>query len=317
MATWNLRVPFPPDADNNLSWDDRVNSVASAIAAWRPHLMALQEDCYFMSDSLMKSKTAIGKLSGAYDRYGLFNRNGESYPSSTWPENAFTGDGMRDGEHNSVWFDKKRFTALRNVTFWLSETPEVAGSSFGEITGRIANCVLLNDKFCTNNHDPDIHCTQTIFFCSTHFPSGNETRQIWSASVLSDTFSHFYKEFTNYGNNHLEMMVSGDFNSVPGSETYKAMNQAGFVDSRELSKEAKMIREYTETTNDWYGNENSLIDYVWLYTGSHAHHFKPSYNIRSVRHIPVPCCDFYENKTGMFNKTASDHLMVVVDIDFT
>ncbi len=87
---WNLRVPFPPDAGRNLSWEDRRGSVASAIAAHRPDLLAVQEDCRFMTDDLMNGPAAAvargtnrrgggeppPRLSITYDRYGLFNRNG-------------------------------------------------------------------------------------------------------------------------------------------------------------------------------------------------------------------------------------------------
>eukprot|EP00957_Ditylum_brightwellii_P125982 9605189-Ditylum_brightwellii.AAC.1 len=105
--------------------------------------MALQEDFYLMSESLLKSSNnntaQIGTkntLSETYERYGLFNRNGEFRPSSSWPENPFTLDGTKDGEHNSVWYNKARFSSLQNMTFWLSRTPEKEGSSFDEVTGR-------------------------------------------------------------------------------------------------------------------------------------------------------------------------------------
>ena len=43
---------------------------------------------------------------------------------------------------------------------------------------------------------------------------------------------------------------------------HNAMVNAGFVDTRQL---AKVSSDYTYTTNDWYGAQDSLIDYVWIY----------------------------------------------------
>lgn len=275
VSTWNVRIPFPSDAEKKLSWEDRQSSVAAAIASSRPDIIAFQEDCFFMSDSLMNSTTEIGKLSDTYERYGLFNRNGESRPSESWPENVFTQDGMKDGEHNSVWYDKMRFVSLRNVTFWLSRTPGKVGSSFDEVTGRIVNCVLLHDKLCVGRDDIGKNgCPYHLFFCSTHFPSGNETKQLWSAHVLSEIFSQVDKDHSLSHNKtiSLEMMVSGDFNSVPGSSTHQLMGELGFVDTRAISMERLMIDDYSNTTNDWYyENNDSLIDYVWIYNGLFRH----------------------------------------------
>mmetsp|Transcript_40920 Transcript_40920/g.59800 ORF Transcript_40920/g.59800 Transcript_40920/m.59800 type:complete len:430 (+) Transcript_40920:71-1360(+) len=343
IVTWNLRVPFPSDAKKNLSWNERRSSVASAIATHQPDLMALQEDFYLMSESLLKSSNnntaQIGTkntLSETYERYGLFNRNGEFRPSSSWPENPFTLDGTKDGEHNSVWYNKARFSSLQNMTFWLSRTPEKEGSSFDEVTGRVVNCALLQDEFCAET------TTCLIFFCSTHFPAGNQTRSIWSAHALSDVFSLIQKDLTksylargNNNNNNVrfDMFVSGDFNSIPGSKTHEAMIQAGFVDTRTLSIEEKPMDDYDYTTNDWYSdNGDSLIDYVWLYKGASSssgasHDVKRHFRVQSVKHVSVPCCNsnddatqanspFFEQSNGMSNRTASDHKMVVVDFEF-
>ncbi|KAL7532346.1 hypothetical protein ACHAXR_008604 [Thalassiosira sp. AJA248-18] len=332
VASWNIRVPFPPDIQQNLSWADRRYSIASGIARLRPHLLAVQEDCYFMNDYLMKAQTPPtgGRmLSDVYNRYGLFNRNGESQPTKNWPDNAFSSNVGKDGEHNSIWYDKRRFLAMKNVTFWLSRTPQVAGSSFDEVTGRIVNCVLLQDKMCTTriNQDADddakkVQCTK-IFYCSTHLPSGNTTRQLWSVNVLSQMFSQFRDEFSiDRTNEKLMMMVSGDFNSIPGSDTYNAMIRSGFIDARQVSQEGTLMEEYTDTTNDWYNSENSLIDYVWIYSArphnpqkSRTSGSQPPSNVASVRHIQMPCCDSRLSSANSLNKTASDHLMIVVDFD--
>ena len=93
VATWNIRVPFPSDVQNNLSWNERRRSIATAIETHEPDLLAVQEDCYFMNEYLMNSynthtnnnnNTTTKILSNVYNRYGLFNRNGESYPTPSW-----------------------------------------------------------------------------------------------------------------------------------------------------------------------------------------------------------------------------------------
>jgi len=283
-----------------------------------------------MNQDIMNLQYGVKKLSDIYNRYGLFNRNGESYPSSSWPSNAFSSIVGNDGEHNSVYHNKHVYELLDNVTFWLSYTPLVAGSSFDEVTGRIVNCVLLQEKTSS---------TDMIFFCSTHFPSGNVTRQLLSVDVLSQMFSQYQTKFMHTTQmdkekeKQLTMMIAGDFNAIPNSQTYNAMVKSEFVDIRQLSN---VSSDYTYTTNDWYGAQDSLIDYVWKYQPKGSYHHSGSTsnllsdNVHSVKHISIPCCmddtllkvedtislvdDNTPDKINSDKKTASDHLMIIVDV---
>ena len=285
IGVWNLRVPFEQDES---TWEDRRDSVASAIAGHHLHILATQEDCYFMNIDLLEM---LGANSSSYERYGLFNRNGESTPSSRWPINAFSSVVGRDGEHNSVWYDSHQFTVQKEHTFWMSRSPSVPGTSFDEVTGRVVNCLLLRPK-------PSIHVVDT-FFCSTHLPSGNETRQLMSVDVISEQFKSLHEDFATRGGEPL-MLISGDFNAVPGSATHTAMVEKGFVDARSISREKRDISGYSPTTNDWQGAKDELIDYLWIYTGSNV----DGMSVNSVKHEQI----FIDSE-----RTASDHMMVVVD----
>ena len=53
IATLNLRVPFSIDIQHNLSWIERRSSIISSIHNYQPHILALQEDCYFMNQDIM------------------------------------------------------------------------------------------------------------------------------------------------------------------------------------------------------------------------------------------------------------------------
>ena len=116
--------------------------IAQAIASTKPDLLGLQEDCYFMTTELLDAF----KLGETYSHYGRFSMNGEEVPNSNWPEDPFTQvppttrsqsphlfahmsqNHMRDGEFNSVWWNRERFQLKSNKTFWVSPAPSVAGS---------------------------------------------------------------------------------------------------------------------------------------------------------------------------------------------
>mmetsp|Transcript_20665 Transcript_20665/g.31277 ORF Transcript_20665/g.31277 Transcript_20665/m.31277 type:complete len:402 (+) Transcript_20665:146-1351(+) len=316
IATWNLRVPFEQDVT---TWADRRDSVANAIALNRPDILATQEDCYYMNQDLMMSsiinKNHHHNLSSLYERYGLFNRNGEANSTSSWPVNAFSSIVGRDGEHNSIWYNRNRFIEQKKHTFWMSRSPTVPGTSFDEVTGRIVNCLLLRERHScvTEQADGGISSCTDVFFCSTHLPSGNVMRQLWSVDVISKQFRSFKEDYHNrmmipHLQQRLVMFISGDFNAIPGSATYNAMIDAGFVDARSISNEGKRIDSYSPTTNDWHGAKDELIDHVWIYNvdDSKLNHYL---SVESVKHKRIPAEDDEQ-------LTASDHKMITVDITY-
>lgn len=290
IGTWNLRVPFPSDTKVGLNWENRVDGIARAIASQKPNVLAVQEDFYSMSSSLL-SHPILEPLQ--YDRYGLFNRNGMSGPpDSTWPINPFTRDGIRDGEHNSVWHDSTTYANVSSSTFWLSETPSIPGTSFGEVTGRVVNCRVLRAKVWGS----------TFGFCSLHFPTDREkgNRSIY---VLSQEIRNIVtKEELSL------VFVAGDFNFVEGSTLYQTMISQGFLDIRQLAGGAHGEFGFKNvTTKDWNGAADQIIDYIWIY-GTRAN----SLIVDLVTHIPV-----YLQLNGQHNNhTASDHLLVIMDIVF-
>ncbi|KAL7530202.1 LOW QUALITY PROTEIN: hypothetical protein ACHAWF_003280, partial [Thalassiosira exigua] len=187
---------------------------------------------------------------------------------------------------------------------------------FDEVTGRVVNCVLLHDARCTREKGVSHDDCDDVFFCSTHFPAGNETRQLWSVDVLSRMFTRYRDDLSNVdtGSERLPlMMIAGDFNVAPGSDVHGAMERAGFLDSRTLSIERTPIEEYSTTARDWYSGGNSLIDYVWIYLGVEGQLELP-HEVISVRHAPVPCCGSLPGVDHAYNRSASDHLIVIADL---
>lgn len=321
IVSWNLRVPFPEDASINRTWPERRQAIANAISILQPDVILLQEDFYLMNDELLHQMPVPALngsttfLSSTYRRYGLFNRNGETQPSKTWPENAFTGDGVRDGEHNSIWWSSQQWELVNASTFWLSPKPDVAGTSFGEVTGRIVNCVILKGTV----KEPQTIRPAYHKFCSTHMPSENITRQMLSAEVIS---SHFAADEGKYSCS----FIGGDFNTNPGSSVYKAMLDYGFSDIA-----APSMPGYKEvvSTADWYKDSkmNQIIDYLWVYIGDSPS--SRTFQSKNSAFVTIPCCDLNVAELKDLiekqirgkrlssiqeERSASDHLALVVDI---
>ncbi len=120
VMTFNIRYGTANDGDN--AWKNRQDLVAETIRNFKPDLLGTQEVLAFQADFL----------------------------SEQFPEFEMVGvgrdDGKRQGEFSSLYFNKDRFKPVSSGTFWLSETPGVAGSkSWDSSLPRVATWAKLRD----------------------------------------------------------------------------------------------------------------------------------------------------------------------------
>ncbi|GAD52318.1 endonuclease/exonuclease/phosphatase family protein [Halarchaeum acidiphilum MH1-52-1] len=100
--TYNVRVDTPEDGEDG--WTYRRDAVAGTIRYHDPGVLGLQEPL-------------AGQLADVRERLERYRFVGRSRGS---------GEGV--GEHVPIGYDADRFALVDDETFWLSETPTVAGS---------------------------------------------------------------------------------------------------------------------------------------------------------------------------------------------
>jgi hypothetical protein len=101
VMTFNIRYDNPADGED--AWPKRRTKAASMIRFHRADLVGLQEAL----------RGQIADLEAALPELGWFGTGRSA---------------QRDGEHCAVLFRKDRLEVLDQGTFWLSETPDLAGS---------------------------------------------------------------------------------------------------------------------------------------------------------------------------------------------
>jgi endonuclease/exonuclease/phosphatase family metal-dependent hydrolase len=119
---------------------------------------------------------------------------------------AGRSDGKRRGEMSAVFFKTARFEMLDGGHFWLSSTPEIPGSrGWGATVPRMVTWVKLRPS----------DGASTFCWFNTHFEafSGRVRRQ--SARLLRDRMSPIAGAMPS--------VVTGDFNSGPGSAPYRTL----------------------------------------------------------------------------------------------
>jgi len=133
VMTFNIRYDNTGDGQN--IWANRRDRAANAIKFYSPDLFGTQETLH----------NQLEDLKSRLPEYGVIGVGRE--------------DGKEKGEYSPVWYKKDRFSLQSSGYFWLSETPDVAGSKgWDGACERIATWAIFKDKY-TNN---------AVFFINTH-----------------------------------------------------------------------------------------------------------------------------------------------------
>ncbi len=169
------------------------------------------------------------------------------------PDYAYSGvgriDGKTMGEYAPILFFKERFKLMDEGYFWLSETPEIPGSKgWDAACERIVNWIKLQEK-------PK---GAEFYLFNTHFDHIGETARINSAILIKDSMRKV--------NSQYPVIVTGDFNTLPGSEPYKTMlqYQTRFVDTKIVAKPDKTILKPTFTGFNKNVSDDRIIDFVFV-----------------------------------------------------
>lgn len=180
VMSFNIRYGTADDGTN--SWQYRAHLVVEAIRAHDPDLIGMQEVLNFQAQWLQEQL----------------------------PEYGFHGVGREDGEQKGemvpVFYRKARFVVTNRGHFWLSETPDIAGSrSWDSALPRMVSWLILHDlltghRFC---------------FMNTHFDHRGALARSASAKLLRTKA----KEIAC----GLPIVITGDFNSHETDEPYEIL----------------------------------------------------------------------------------------------
>lgn len=179
-------------------------------------------------------------------------------------------DGIDGGEFTPVLYKNERFSLIDSGTFWLSETPEIPSMGWDAVIKRICTWVILEDK----NSGEELH------FYNTHFSHVGPLARAESMELILDSIN------AKSAGSHV--VLTGDFNTEPGTEPYKIAISDGFKDS--YNSPVQLGPGGTFNGFNTQGPYDRRIDYV-LFKG-----FTPEYyycssllidNIFLSDHFPV------------------------------
>ncbi|MGN6376478.1 MAG: endonuclease/exonuclease/phosphatase family protein [Sphingomonas sp.] len=186
VMSFNVRTTINVD-DGREAWPKRRELFIATIRAAHPDVMGTQELSQMQGDYIVR------RLPG-YAWFGIDRQGGHA------------------DEHMGVFYRRDRLKLVDMGNFWLSETPDVAGSnSWGTPFPRMSTWGLFEDKASGRR----------FYLFDTHFPyrDQDEPARTKSAKVLIDQIARIDAQ-------GLPVVLTGDFNTTPDSESYALVSQA-------------------------------------------------------------------------------------------
>lgn len=193
FMTFNLR--FASDEPPN-PWPDRRPVVAETIRAAGPDIIGTQE-------GLAHQISDIAADCPGYAAIGIGR------------------DADGGGETATVFYRHARLAALDHGHFWLSETPDVAGSrTWGNTLPRLATWVRFHDH----------ESARDLYLLNTHLDHESAAARVKGAALICARAGQLDPA--------LPVVVTGDFNADAGDDpTYDVFRDAGFADLRVTAAE--------------------------------------------------------------------------------
>lgn len=227
VMSYNIRYGTANDGENH--WNKRKEFMVDVIKQVKPDLLGTQETLAFQRDYLLK----------ALEHYETFGVGRD--------------DGKEKGEMAALYYHKERFEKQAGGHFWLSPTPEKAGSKgWDAALPRIVTWVKLKDKQSTD--------AKPILFLNTHFDHMGKKARLESATLIRQKLGEL--------GTGCYLIVTGDFNAGEESEPYQALfadaagKPSSIVDTYRLAHPTKEKGEGTFNGFKPASTEGNRIDWI-------------------------------------------------------
>lgn len=229
LTVMSFNVRTPADKEPGRRWEDRRDAMAAVITQARPQAVGTQE---------LTARQAVDLLA--------------RLPDYRWFGQGRRGSGD-DDEHVGVFYDTRALQVVESGDFWLSDTPDVPASiSWGNLFPRMVTWALFERRA---DH-------RRFYLFNTHLPyrTEDEAARVRGARLLLSRLQALPAE--------IPVVVTGDFNTEPGSGTWDTLT-AALHDAR---AQAAKVEGGAATFHAFSGIADRQIDWILL-RGFHAERF--------------------------------------------
>lgn len=235
VISYNIRMGEGKDGTN--SWQFRCPATIYMLREQNPDIFGLQEafeyQVRFISENLpMYKNVGVGRE-----------------------------DGKHEGEHMSIFYNKKRISLLKWGTFWLSETPDTPSMGWDAACYRTATWALMKCK----------KTGKKFYYVNTHLDHKGKTAQKEGLALIVNKIKSINPD-------NLPMVLTGDFNVTSDDPVLDDLDK--------MMQSARVTAEKTDSLNSFngWGRSSSIIDYIY-YSGFSAN---PVFETIQKKYAEIP-----------------------------
>lgn len=227
VGTYNLRMACDWDRERGNGWEQRVPNATDLVEFIMPDAFGAQE-------MFAEMIADVQRLMPEYDYIG-------------------TGrDGIREGEHSPIFYNREKLKPLRSSTFWLSETPDTVSRGWDAACNRV----------CTWGEFEVLGSPDTLYYFNTHMDHVGVEARRRGAQLIVERISEIVP------NPNAKIILTGDFNVDQTDEIYQIFTDSGLIDSYEAADRRWAPNgTFNNYNSDTY--TTSRIDHVFLSPSIH------------------------------------------------
>ena len=214
VMSYNIRLGSGKDGTN--SWALRYTATEEMLKDQKPDVFGVQEaldyQVHYIEDMCGYESVGVGRE-----------------------------DGKKEGEHMSIFWNKKTVSMLKWGTFWLSETPEKPSMGWDAECFRTATWALMKDK----------KTGKKFYFVNTHLDHEGKEAQKNGLKLIVEKIAEMNPE-------GLPMVLTGDFNIEPSNPALADLD-ARMQSTRKIAQKTDDLTTY----NGW-GKSSMMIDYIYV-----------------------------------------------------
>lgn len=224
VGTYNLRQKNSDDSIEGNVWGTRAKMIAEQINFYEPDIFGTQELFYGQLQDIKRQLPDYTYIGVARE------------------------DGKKEGEHSAIFYNKTRFELLKSGNFWISQTPDVAGSM-----GWDAACT----RICTWGQFSDRKSGFKFYYFNVHLDHvGVTARREGMKLVLS--------KMKEVAGENGAAILTGDFNVSQKEEAYDVVVSSGLLKDTYVAADYRFAPN--GTFNDFNPNRwtDERIDHIFV-----------------------------------------------------
>ena len=220
LSVMSFNIRLPAESDGVDYWETRKPLAVRMLREQQPDVIGLQELVKAQADYLARE----------LPQYAWFGRGREA-------------DG--GGEHMGVFYRKDRLKVIESGDFWLSDTPDVAGSiTWGHPHPRMVTWALFEQR----------SDGRRFYLFNTHLPyrDEDEAARLKGAQVIARHLATLPDD--------VPVVLTGDFNTTPDSDAHAVL--AGTL--QDAWTTAPRVEGIDATFHGFTGKADRRIDWIFV-----------------------------------------------------